>query len=74
MTHGLPSPTPIHDGLAQKFGCEWLADCYQKHPTAEECCFFTVVNSSQKSKKDLRKENPVIAGGIFSFLFDDNFL
>ena len=32
------------------------------------------MNSSQKAKKDLRKENPVIAGGIFSFLFDDNFL
>ena len=25
-------------------------------------------------KKDLRKKNPVIAGGIFSFLFDDDFL
>ncbi len=33
-----------------------------------------VVNDLQKSKKDLRKENPVIAGGIFSFLFDDYFL
>ena len=33
-----------------------------------------VVNGLQKSKKDLRKENPVIAGGIFLFLFDDDFL
>lgn len=36
--------------------------------------FFVVVNGLQKSKKDLRKENPVIAGGIFLFLFDDDFL